>query len=145
MITCTNCRTRRAAHLPADDPYLGGLTILANGKVDSRIFDGNPDRIYPDNAHHTVEGVRRCHNGTGFPCGWLMDSTDDEGGMIVVSCQAIAWDTGTGFECEAGHSHVNAETRAAEGWDYASDRDEAEALAKAGVEPYEMSGRVWMF
>jgi hypothetical protein len=98
-------------------------------------------------THLTVEGVRRCYAGTAHPCGWQFEARDrwgtlrdEDGGAIVRECDALSWDNGRAFVCEAGHEHVWAEARAREGWEYAEDADEARSLAKAGIMPVGMDG-----
>ena len=51
---------------------------------------------------------------------------------------------GTGYDCESGHEHTDAQARQAQGWDYAGDDGEALLLARAGVEPREVDGHVWV-
>lgn len=98
-------------------------------------------------THHSVEAVRRCYAGEASPCGWQYHArdrwgfvTDEDGERIVLECKALAWDTGRALVCEDGHEHVWAEARAAEGWDYAEDAEEARRLAKVGVASVGMDG-----
>jgi hypothetical protein len=98
-------------------------------------------------THYSVEGVRRCYAGQAGPCSWQSYArdrwgylTDEDGARIVLNCDALAWDNGRAFVCEAGHEHVWAQNRADEGWEYAEDADEARTLAKAGVMPVGMDG-----
>jgi len=81
---------------------------------------------------------------TYAPCGWLVERTvswydeetgDGEGYDVVEECGAAAVYTDRGFTCDAGHSHVTAEVRWNEGWDYAEDDGEALRLSRAGTEP----------
>lgn len=72
------------------------------------------------------------------PCGWLVErlfvyEEVGETDLRVVECGAPARFTDRGFECDAGHSHVNAEYRSREGWDYAEDEHEARLLRRVGV------------
>jgi hypothetical protein len=98
-------------------------------------------------THRSVEAVRRCYAGTAHPCGWQWEErdrwgfvTDEDGRRIVRECKALAWDDGRATTCEDGHEHVSAEARAAEGWDYAEDADEARRLASVGVASVGMDG-----
>lgn len=101
--------------------------------------------------HASPAVARACHEGRVTPCGWLVERVvgwvDEETGdsdyaQVEGDCGADAVHTDRGWSCEAGHSHVTAETRHAEGWDYAESYGEALALAGAGVEPITMSGHV---
>jgi len=68
----------------------------------------------------------------------------DEDGPYTRDCDMPAWEIPGGFECVRGHSHVDQQTRYEEGWDYAESLDEAERLAKNGVEPRTMdTGQIW--
>lgn len=67
-------------------------------------------------------------NGEVFVCGWLMEVASGHpepdfyaDTVRVVECGAVARGGDWGWECEAGHSYVNMETRWAEGWDYFDD------------------------
>lgn len=86
-----------------------------------------------------------------FPCGWAVERlvggywVDDEDGpwfieaeRIVEECGATATEDARGWSCEAGHSHVFAEVRHAEGWEYAEDAEEARRLTMAGVAPCDL-------
>ena len=94
--------------------------------------------------HRTIEGVKRCHQGTAAPCDWMVATVDCDGGPCVVSCYvltgAMSWDTDRGWECESGHEHVNTEVRHAEGWDYAENDGDVKALALGGLMPVGMDG-----
>jgi hypothetical protein len=57
----------------------------------------------------------------------------DEDGPTAYECGARVHHTATGYGCARGHSYTYAASRAAEGWDYASDPVESELLARAGV------------
>lgn len=96
-------------------------------------------------THGSVEAIRCCHAGaTIAPCHWLVErwfdsgDPDDGGYKAEVECGAEAIYTDRGFECAAGHSHVRAEVRQAEGWDYAEDHGEAESLSRWGTEPRDL-------
>jgi hypothetical protein len=84
-------------------------------------------------THHSVEAVRRCHAGTAWACTWLLERWGEDG-MYVVECGALSWEDERGYGCEAGHTHVYAEVRHAEGWDYASDAEEADIMRKNGLD-----------
>lgn len=92
--------------------------------------------------HASVAAVRACsQEATIAPCHWLVEvSTED--GRAVVECGAEAIFTERGYTCAAGHQHVNAQARHAEGWDYAESWGEAMDLARAGVEPLTMDGHL---
>jgi hypothetical protein len=47
--------------------------------------------------------------------------------------ECIGYDEG--WACAAGHGHVFAEVREAQGWEYAEDEEEERRLARAGVRP----------
>lgn len=85
-----------------------------------------------------IEG-RACYAGDLFTCdaGVLAHGED---GPYERPCGAPAIATDRGFFCLAGHSHVNAEVRAQEGWDYAHDPFEARQLMRAGTFPVTMDG-----
>jgi hypothetical protein len=90
-------------------------------------------------SHVLAAEGRACYAGNRYPCYWLIE-VDTEDGPSVVECGAWAIETNRGFTCEAGHSHVNCEIRAREGWDYASDPFEARNLMKYGTFPMTMDG-----
>jgi hypothetical protein len=97
--------------------------------------------------HHYAATARACSQDRTFVCDWLVqlpgqEYTDFE--PIIRECGATAVVTERGFECEAGHEHVNAETRDAEGWDYASDEEEAAVRAKYGYESRLPDGHVFI-
>lgn len=89
--------------------------------------------------HRLAAQGRACYAGNRYPCHWLIE-IDTEDGPSVVECGAPATETERGFTCEAGHSHVYCEIRSREGWDYASDPQEAKLLMKAGTFPMTMDG-----
>lgn len=102
-------------------------------------------------THASVDAVRACYAGaTIAPCTWLVERTytfvdeetgewwGGEDGPTIEDCGAEAIYTDRGFECAAGHSHVTAEIRFAEGWDYAEDAMEAAQLSKYGTEPRDL-------
>lgn len=88
--------------------------------------------------HDSVDAVRACAAGSEiWPCTWLVRvGLDEDGGHIIRECGAESWEmpAGRGYECAAGHSHVSMEARWAEGWDYASDAEEATVMRKNGID-----------
>lgn len=99
--------------------------------------------------HHQVDTVRACRDGRTFPCDWLVErhSFDDETGErhdFIVECGATAVTDDRGFHCEAGHEHVELEVRLAEGWDYASDEEEAAGRAGYGFESRLPDGHIYL-
>lgn len=93
--------------------------------------------------HRTVEGVRRCYQGTAFPCTWAME-VPTEDGPVVRECYdvtgAMGWENPRGWECESGHEHVSMEVRHAEGWEYCEDDGDVKRVAAAGLVPVGMDG-----
>lgn len=98
------------------------------------------------NHHHAVETVRRCHNGETTPCDWLIDTRtyDEDGQPIIVECGAASWVDERAWQCERGHEHVHTEVRLREGWDYASDEEEAAVRAKYGHESRLPDGHLYI-
>ena len=65
-----------------------------------------------------------------FECSWLVqDGWTEDGEAFIAGCAAPAIGTNRGFECFAGHGHVNASVRFDEGWDYV-DADEQAAIER---------------
>lgn len=105
-----------------------------------------------DRRHGSAATVRACFDGAEIgTCGWLVRRTrswvDDETGYgeswdVEEDCGAECVFDERGYRCAAGHEHVNMQTRATEGWDYAEEYGEAQALAFAGVEPRTMDGHL---
>lgn len=93
--------------------------------------------------HLHAEDGRACYAGKSVPvvgpCTWLVEDYGEDG-PFTRDCGAEAVYDERGFRCAAGHSHVNAEYRAREGWDYAHDPFEARNLMKAGTFPMTMDG-----
>lgn len=95
-------------------------------------------------THGTVAAVRACFlDPDTFTCGWQYEARDryvlrdEDGQVVILECQSLAWSIPNGITCESGHEHFfNRE--------YTDDRDEAAALAKVGVEALDMQGRVWV-
>lgn len=92
-----------------------------------------------DHSHDYAFQGRACFEGRLHPCFWLV-LVDTEDGPQSRDCGAEAVEYDWGFECAKGHRHVNQETQSREGWAYAEDAGEAEALQKAGVIPFCMDG-----
>lgn len=94
--------------------------------------------------HRDVATVRRCFSDTEtWDCSWLVPFHYPEDGETGSrECGGLSWylPDGRGYECENGHDHIYDEVRAAEGWDYAADPDEAGLLAGVGVRPVAMNG-----
>lgn len=89
--------------------------------------------------HNRREEGRACYEGRLFDCVWYVLAYNEDG-PCERPCGAPAIATERGFTCAAGHSHVDAEVRAQEGWDYAHDPQEARQLMKAGTFPMTMDG-----
>jgi hypothetical protein len=91
-------------------------------------------------SHHAVTTVRDCHAGITFPCSThVVRYTED--GPESAECGAASWADRRGHSCEAGHSHVYAQVRIMEeGWDYASDAQEANVLRAYGLGAVSMIG-----
>jgi len=97
-------------------------------------------------SHQYAKSIRACYRGDLFQCdslvkrvsGWISEEGEYESYDEVVFCGAEAIVDARGFECAVGHSHVYAEIRHAEGWEYAEDDNEASRLIKAGVEPRDL-------
>lgn len=88
-----------------------------------------------EGRHHHVDTVRRCARGEVHPCDWLVQrGYNEDGEPIILDCGAAAWADDWGWHCEAGHEHASLETQDREGWSYASDEEEAQHLARYGVE-----------
>lgn len=100
------------------------------------------------NKHRDAADGRACYAGKTVPvvgpCTWLVARPYLDFDYIEqtteTECGAEAVYTERGFTCAAGHSHVNAEFRVQEGWDYAHDEEEAYVLAYYGTVPMRMDG-----
>lgn len=101
-------------------------------------------------SHRTVEEVHACYRAKHdvakgievWACGWLMEGRYDDGSKFTYPCEApTRYVGGRGsFECAAGHDHVPAEVRYEQGWDYASDEEEAHYLRSHGIDAVAMNG-----
>jgi hypothetical protein len=91
-----------------------------------------------DRHEYAIE-AKACYAGALFACNWLVYDYNEDG-RYERECGAPAIVTERGFTCRAGHSHVYAETRVQEGWEYAQDPQEAYRLAQAGVVPMTPDG-----
>lgn len=110
---------------------------------------------YGDNRRELVEEVRGCSEAARdekagaevWPCSWYLLGRYDDGSTFEYPCglpTRYAPDRGRGsYECLAGHDHVPADVRDAQGWDYAGDEGEARLLARAGTVPVQMDGSPW--
>jgi hypothetical protein len=128
-------------NLYADCSWRPQHVIFCNSRWSHR-----PER----HEHPTVEEVRGCFAAARdeklgievWPCGWLLEGRYDDGTSYSYPCEAptrMTDDRGS-YECAAGHSHVPAEVRAEQGWDYAADDGEAYLLRKWGTEAVAMNG-----
>lgn len=100
--------------------------------------------------HDSVSVARLCDKGLLVPggivstCNWLVLERgydfDHQPVDREVECGMPSVETDRGFRCLAGHSHVTAEYRSREGWDYAEDAEEAYVLAYYGTDPVRMDG-----
>jgi hypothetical protein len=107
-------------------------------------------------THERVEQVRVCFEAAHdeargievWPCSWLLEGRYDDGSIFTFECgqpTRFTPERGDGaYECLAGHDHVPAWVRDAQGWDYAEDPDEAKQLAQAGTRPVQLDGKPWM-
>lgn len=102
---------------------------------------------YCKKTHSAVALVKACYQGQTGICGWQYNvptvyspEVEDFIDAHTEECDALSWWDERGTYCEAGHEHVWAEARAAEGWDYAEDIDEANRLRKLGVQVVSMRG-----
>lgn len=102
-------------------------------------------------SHTSIDAVRACYTGALFSCHWMVEryigwvdeeTGEGEGENQIVDCGAEAIGTERGWTCAAGHEHVTIEAQHNEGWAYAADAGEAILLARAGVEPRTMDGRI---
>jgi hypothetical protein len=101
------------------------------------------NRKHTETTYHIdIEDVRACfaHSET-WACTWLVAFSLD-GETHTRDCGAVSWNLaeGRGYACTNGHEHIYCDVRAAEGWDYAADPDEAGLLAGRGVRPVAMDG-----
>src|SRR5256885_7584907 len=97
-------------------------------------------------THQSAAGVKECYRKArtpgGFPCTWHVPHYTEDG-RGERECGALSKMTEDGYECEAGHTHVDAEIMDRRGQAYASDDAEAERLIKAGMTPLNMDGSFW--
>jgi len=95
--------------------------------------------------HESAIEVKSCFQAKAdgaWPCSWLMEGRYDDGSLFTFACDAPTrcTDDEGSYECDRGHSHVPAEVRNRQGWDYAEDHEEALQMVKAGVRPVAMDG-----
>lgn len=104
--------------------------------------------LHCNGQHHYADTARACQQGytsvctdlVQVPAGsrWEELPDDEEGGYwwdwdaYQRTCGATAISDERGYHCEAGHDHVNLQTRLGEGWDYAGDEAEAAGRASYG-------------
>src|SRR6266705_5574407 len=89
--------------------------------------------------HDLAIEARACYEGDLFDCAWLV-YVYNEDGRYERACGAPAIATDRGWTCKAGHSHVNLEVQAREGWTYVKDPFEAYIVGRMGVVPIKMDG-----
>ncbi|GIH86475.1 hypothetical protein [Planobispora rosea] len=93
--------------------------------------------------HSSIAAVRACSQGSEISsCSWLVDTghCTEDGEAVIVECGADSWTTDRGWRCATGHSHVPADIRYQEGWDYVT-ADEAAGFAnETGRLPVLMNG-----
>lgn len=89
--------------------------------------------------HKSVNQVKACY-GLVALCGWQSQGAWIEDFYEIIECDGIITENERGWSCSYGHEHVTAEVRYAEGWDYASDEQEAAQLRKYGVDAVAMNG-----
>ncbi len=78
--------------------------------------------------------VKECY-GQVTLCRTQFDAgRDEDGEAIIAECFGEVTDTERGWTCTHGHEYVAADVRWAEGWDYASDEEEATQLRKYGTD-----------
>lgn len=92
-------------------------------------------------THHSVAVVRACYAGHITRCEWLIE-THRGGELFITACDADAHHNNRGWRCENGHEHVNLATQYREGWSYVESYEEAEVLARYGIEARTMTGRL---
>ena len=100
-----------------------------------------------ERQHHYADTARACSQGRTFVCDWLVElpgTEETDYQPRVVECGSTAISDERGFHCEAGHEHVELEVRLAEGWDYASDEQEAAGRAGYGYESRLPDGHLFM-
>lgn len=99
-------------------------------------------------AHHYATTARLCATGVEvYPCTWLVEVPGDESTEWrprIVECGSSSWSDERATQCEAGHEHVELQHRLAEGWDYASDEDEARLRASYGYESRLPDGHLFL-
>jgi hypothetical protein len=95
-------------------------------------------------THDTADIARARQDGaTIAACTWLVErrylDCDDLPATVIEECGAEAAYTDHQFWCAAGHEHTDAETRLADGWDYAEDAYDS-AVITAGGRTYRPAG-----
>lgn len=101
-------------------------------------------------SHRSVAEVKACFAAKvagAWPCTWLIEGPIPTGdpdepyykGTFECGAPARYTDEEGSYTCDEGHAHTPAWVRDRQGWDFAADRGEAEALALAGVLPVEFA------
>jgi hypothetical protein len=88
-----------------------------------------------------ARGYRQAAGEHVWPCTWLVEGRYDDGSAYAYECGALAREIEGGYQCEAGHQHFDMEYMARHGMAYASDEEEAAALARRGVFPLLPDGK----
>jgi len=127
------------------DPWVGEHRIRCNSgwwEGRGRHFHAQPFEVKACYAAAAYARQAAASGAATWPCDWLLEGiSDEDGSRYTYPCTAPARYTSDDmrYECTAGHSHVPAEARAREGWDYAT-RDEAAGLLQAGTTPVPVDG-----
>lgn len=82
-------------------------------------------------ARKVVEGWTLSDTG----CTWMVEHREFDGYDLaewIANCDAELVYSDRGWLCAAGHEHVTAEVRDAEGWDYAQDAYDSAVITQAG-------------
>lgn len=129
---------RNAAPLTYTDPegYVGFNPGGESVRCGNRNLHGKVETYHAD-----VAAVKACFLGDGV-CTWVVSvgHHPEDGDELLLECGYALHVTDRGWTCDGGHEHVTAEVRQAEGWDYASDEEEATQLRKHGVDAVAMNG-----
>jgi hypothetical protein len=98
--------------------------------------------------HATAAFVKLCFEfgqiEGAWACSWLVPTWTEDGPSAHDCGYPATADRETGgYSCVKGHDFLPASYMAEHGLAYAADAGEAAQLARMGVQPLEMSGRVW--
>lgn len=116
---------------------------------------------YKGQTFETVWAARKVFEGfelAPVPCSWAVEYIPapienpetgevefyDDPWPLVRDCGAEVVFYERGWACAAGHSHVYAEVRDREGWDYAEDEGDVRTLAAAGKVAVPMGSRTFL-